>query len=90
MCEWGTQVELLVPMPAELSHTGQFRWAIKGIDTCIAPIVQALNDAGIYTANSCCGHGKGEGIIFLHDGRILRIMNAIDKLAALKGGGDGE
>lgn len=73
MCEWGTEVQLLVPMPAELSHTGEFRWAIKGIDACIAPIVQALNDAGIYTANCCCGHGKAEGTIFLHDGRVLRI-----------------
>lgn len=73
MCEWGTHVELLVPMPAELSHTKEFRWAIKGVDACIAPIVQALNDAGIYTANCCCGHGKEPGEIILHDGRVLRI-----------------
>lgn len=73
MCDWGTQVLLLVPMPAELSHTGQFRWAIKGVDACIADLVQALNSAGIYTANSCCGHGKAPGVIFLHDGRVLMI-----------------
>ena len=73
MCDWGTQVLLLVPMPAELSHTGQFRWAIKGVDACIADLVQALNSAGIYTANSCCGHGKAPGVIFLHDVRVFII-----------------
>lgn len=74
MCEWGTQTELLVPMPPELSHTEAFRWSIKGIDTCIADIVQALNSAGIYTSNCCCGHGKGEGIILLQDGRTLKVI----------------
>lgn len=73
MCEWGTDRLLLVPMPAELSYTGQFRWAIKGVDACIADIVQALNEAGIYTSNSCCGHGKADGKIYLHDGRVLTI-----------------
>lgn len=75
MCQWGTEVQLLVPIPPELSHTGQFRWAIKGVDACIADIVQALNEAGIYTANSCCGHSKLEGEIYLHDGRVLAIRN---------------
>jgi hypothetical protein len=73
MCEWGTQINLIVPVPAELSHTGVFRWDRKGIDSCIADLVQALNSAGIYTSNSCCGHGKGDGIISLHDGRVLII-----------------
>ena len=27
------------------------------VDKCIAPIVQALNSAGIQTLGSCCGHG---------------------------------
>lgn len=27
------------------------------VDRCIAPIVQALQDAGIKTDASCCGHG---------------------------------
>jgi len=60
-------------MPAELSHTDEFRWAIKGIDSCIADIVEALNAAGIYTSQCCCGHGKGDGFIDLHDGRTLII-----------------
>lgn len=43
------------------------------IDACIAPIVQALNDAGIETVASCCGHGELMGIISLKDGRELLI-----------------
>lgn len=71
MCTWGEEEILLVPMPAPLSHTGKFRWDMKGIDKCIAPIVRALNNAGIYTANCCCGHGEIDGEIILHDGRVL-------------------
>lgn len=76
MCTWGDDVQLLVPIPAELSHTGAFRWDTKRIDRCIAPIVQALNDAGIYTASSCFGHGVYDGFILLHDGRKLVIEAA--------------
>jgi hypothetical protein len=77
---------LRVPVPAELSHTGEFHWAEKGIDACIAPLVQALNDAGLYTANCCCGHGKGPGIIALHDGRALIICASVDEAERLQHG----
>jgi hypothetical protein len=73
VCEHGNIVQLLVPIPANLSYTGKFRWDIKGIDSCIAPIVKALNDAEIYTSNSCCGHGKQPGEILFHNGRTLII-----------------
>ena len=63
-------VILRVQMPSELSYTGEPRSADKAIDACIAPIVAALNAAGIYTASSCCGHGW-HGDIRLHDGRVL-------------------
>lgn len=79
MCEWGTDIVLRVPIPAYLSHTGEFHWDNKGIDACIAPLVQALNDAGIYTANSCCGHGKRPGQIILHDGRVLIVAATFDE-----------
>jgi hypothetical protein len=46
---------------------------MKSVDSCIAPIVEALNKAGIYTAGCCCGHGETEGNIILHDGRTLVI-----------------
>ena len=70
MCDLGDEVMLYVPVPAHLSHDGKFR--------CIAPIVEALNRASIYTAGCCCGHGQGDGTIFLHDGRTLRIVNPAD------------
>lgn len=41
------------------------------VDPCIAPIVQALNDAGLPTRASCCGHGKQPGRITLWDGREI-------------------
>ncbi len=28
------------------------------VDSCIAPLVQVLNDFGIETVACCCGHGK--------------------------------
>jgi len=62
-----------VTVPAHLSHTGKDRRARKPIDSCIAPIVRALNRAGIRTDASCCGHRKWPGSIVLFDGRILII-----------------
>jgi len=40
------------------------------IDRCIAPIINALNECGLVTAESCCGHGETEGhILFYQDGK---------------------
>lgn len=74
MCEHGTTVPLMVVIPARLSHTGEARLDMKAVDACIAPIVKVLNDAGVPTVSSCCGHGKGPGNIALADGRELLIM----------------
>ena len=76
VCDWGDNVTLRVPMHQDDSHTGKFRWANKGVDRCIAPIIAALNGAGVYTRGCCCGHGKGDGKITLHDGRILVVKGA--------------
>jgi len=38
------------------------------IDNCISNIVQALNDNGIITTSSCCGHGTESDYIVLEDG----------------------
>lgn len=35
------------------------------VDACIAPIVEALNAAGVRTTSSCCGHGLKPGFIKL-------------------------
>ncbi len=74
MCDHGDTVHLLVPITAADSHTGRERWANKPVDSCIAPIVEALNSAGIHTAASCCGHGIRLGVIALHDGRELVVQ----------------
>ena len=73
MCERRNDIDHMVPFPASLSYPGEFRWDWKPIDSCIVPLVLALNSAEIYTASSCCGHGKADGEIVLHDGRVLRI-----------------
>jgi hypothetical protein len=73
MCEWGTVTVLELTIPAHLSHTGEARQKRVGVDSCIAPIVKALNDAGAHTIASCCGHGHRPGNIILGDGRELII-----------------
>ncbi|MCU7934160.1 MAG: hypothetical protein KZQ99_04675 [Candidatus Thiodiazotropha sp. (ex Dulcina madagascariensis)] len=70
MCDWGiqaTQVKLAKPKADGRTHAP--------VDPCIADIVQALNDAGLHTMASCCGHGKVNGRISLEDGRDLVLMN---------------
>ena len=47
------------------------------VDSCIAPLVQALNDAEIETTGSCCGHGEADGLISLADGRVLNLGVAV-------------
>jgi hypothetical protein len=73
MCKWGTYKNIEVTIPAHLSCTGETRKAVKPIDACIAPIVKALNEAGVTTIASCCGHGKRPSNISLTDGRELVI-----------------
>ncbi len=41
------------------------------IDSCIAPIIIALNDASLRTISSCCGHGKTDGYILMKDMLII-------------------
>ena len=62
MCKWGT-VELL-----------EYNKKAFEVDKCIAPLVRALNDAGIKTIARCCGHGKMHGNIALADGRELFVV----------------
>ncbi len=47
---------------------------IIDVDSCVAPIVRALNDAGIITIASCCGHGKRPANVALADGREIFIV----------------
>lgn len=43
-------------------------------DPCIAPLVKTLNDAGLHTVWSCCGHGRRPAQIGLRDGREVVIL----------------
>lgn len=60
-------------VPARLSHTGKSYLKLVAVDECIFPIVKALNDGGVPTEGSCCGHGEQFGSIILSDGRELII-----------------
>jgi hypothetical protein len=62
MCEWGNTKVI------EIDGVG------RDIDSCIVSIVVALNEAGMKTIASCCGHGKQPGSVVLEDGREIRIM----------------
>ena len=73
MCKWGTTEKVLVKIPTGLSCTGEEEWREMGIDSCIAPLVKALQESGIDMRSSCCGHGRPLGDIYLQDGRILLI-----------------
>ena len=43
------------------------------VDPCIKGLVEALNDGGFATINSCCGHGQRPGWIALKDQRHILI-----------------
>jgi len=67
MCEHGTDIEV----ENLLAFNGEWHRRTWKIDSCIAPIVRALNEGGIDTVASCCGHGTTPGRVDLADGRIL-------------------
>lgn len=73
MCDWNNTIPLQIWLPANLSRTGEAGWEIRGVDSCIAPIVRALNDAGVVTVASCCGHGKRPSSIALVGGSEIII-----------------
>ena len=49
------------------------------VDTSIAPIVDALNKAGVPTIASCSGHGHRPGNIALRDGREIIIARNFEE-----------
>jgi len=70
MCEWGTYKTVKLCKPKEFSKRTEIP-----VDACIADIIQALNNAGIGTEASCCGHNRGLGTIMLSDDRELLIAS---------------
>jgi hypothetical protein len=83
MCKHGNTIDLEVTVPAHLSSTGKPKLKLAKIDFCIFPIVKALNEVGVKTIASCCGHGKGPGNIILEDGREIWIYKDKDELERL-------
>ena len=81
MCDWGNTKVLDVTIPASHSHTGKAYKKKCGIDKCIYSLVKALNDRGIATVASCCGHGKIPGNIALFDGRYIEIYSNWEEYA---------
>lgn len=51
-------------------------------DPCLEPLIRALNDGGVRTVASCCGHGKQPGNVALADGRELVIAPDYDTARA--------
>lgn len=64
---------------AKMVRVGEYDGKLVFCDPCIAPIVKALNDAGIKTIASCCGHGHRPPSIILADHSWLIIAKDIDE-----------
>jgi hypothetical protein len=79
MCDDHSGVLIEIPTASFRGEGGHRR----AIDACLAPLVQALNQAGFGTVASCCGHGKHRGTIALADGRELFILPDFDSARAL-------
>ena len=48
------------------------------VDACIARFVQALNNAGIMTSTSCCGHGERDASFLTHSEGEYRLVIIVD------------
>jgi hypothetical protein len=46
-------------------------------DPCLEPLVRALNDGGVPTIASCCGHGLLPPNIALADGRVVVVVDSM-------------
>jgi hypothetical protein len=49
------------------------------VDRCLAPYIQALNDSGIVTGISCCGHGEQAGFILAQRGEAYRLLIMVEE-----------
>lgn len=67
MCEWHGG-NYIGNVPVALAGGGEAH-----VDPCIQGLVQALNDGGFRTTNSCCGHGQRPGWVALADARHILI-----------------
>ena len=71
MCDQNNETEITLNKPRPVSK----RTKIK-VDTCIAGLVQYLNDVGVETLGSCCGHGNGPASLLVdYEGRSIDIFD---------------
>lgn len=61
MCQHGTERNV------KLNHPRESGRRIVPVDACIADEVQMLNDMGVITVGSCCGHGKGQPHVLINE-----------------------
>lgn len=66
MCKHDNCVEL--PFFCEVHQI----WELRVIDACLAPLVFRLNNCGVKTTNSCCGHGQYQGTIIIDEQSLDR------------------
>jgi len=51
---------------------------IRRIDECMAFCIHVLNENGIETLGSCCGHGKYKpSVIIRHNGSIMELISGV-------------
>lgn len=62
MCEWGIVKIITLKDWRRQGITRRI-----AIDECIADEVKQMNDSGIKTVNSCCGHFKNNGSVIIAD-----------------------
>ena len=74
MCERNDTVPVELLVPGWLAWEGVDTVKTKDVDRCIAPLVVALNEVGMTTVASCCGHGRLPGRITLVDHRDILIV----------------
>lgn len=76
MCKWGNSVLIKLAYPMHNSKRTEI-----GVDSCIASLMQELNNHGVHTLGCCCGHGKAEGsITIVQDGKKIELKLAPAKL----------
>lgn len=77
MCR-GRSVSIEVLVCSELSHSGRDERKVKPIDACIAPLVAALDAAGVHMLGSCCGHGvRAPSLVLAQDQRPAAALDAL-------------
>lgn len=55
-------------------------------DPCLVPLVKALNDAGMPTVASCCGHGRRPPQVALADGREVIVARTFEEARMVTAG----